>query len=153
MGFLFEKNQGAPTALAEPPKSKGDVAKLQQDLDDLKKSAADQAAAIERRIAEKKSQQERLAQLERQFDDASDALLLADSQHAADKNQMAGLEQDLIDLWSKPRNARNPESRVNGYNGLAILRLAVSDFPRVRQVLAARLADAEAALEAFKQQL
>ena len=133
----------------EPPRSK-DLQRLTSELEKIKEAAAVQRSILEQEIQAKQREQERLSTLERAYDDAADALAVADAQFASDKAKMAGLESDLVAMWSKPHNMRNPETRINSYNGLAILRLAVSDFPRVRSILAQQLADAEIALQNFK---
>jgi hypothetical protein len=116
--------------------TRAELALKQRELDERATKAAELQAEAER--------------LQRNVDDAADRLVRADSQFAAFKERATQLRRTLGEAWSSPPRGQHGIVPAVDYSGLLAVEAAISDFPRVREVLAKDVSGAQAALKKFE---
>ena len=117
----------------------------------LQAEAEEKRTALEASITEAENYQRRLSALQRNVDDAADALIRADSQLAALKGAAASMEDAMLRAWGNATHAVDGTATAPpDYSALVAIRAAIEDFPRCRKQLTQNLAVAQRALDDFQ---
>lgn len=109
-------------------------------------------AELESQALEASRLADQLASLQKSVDDSADQLVMADSQFAEFQNRAATLRARLLTLWGHVEYNGMTVLSTRAYESLNAAEMAVADYPRVREHLAAKLAEAEAAMASFVEQ-
>ena len=120
-------------------------------LDRLSQQVDEQRAELDRQVAVAQEVERERARLQRNLDDAADALQLADSRFGFFKARAAELQDTLATLWGRSDSGLG-NGTTPDYSGLVACRAAVVDFQRVRPIYQAQVNTAQAALDKFERE-
>ena len=131
---------------------------LQRKIENRESLIAESEKQHEQALAKLRTEREaalsvadRLNSLQLEVERVSDELALAESVRGNYKSQLSELEALFLNAWGDPavyENFGGPN-----YREVAVLRVAIEDYPRVRDFLMVKLARAQAALAEFERQL
>lgn len=108
-------------------------------------------AALEAEIERAKEVQRQLANLNKHVDDAAEILARADSQFARCQQAVTQLQTGMLTAWGTGHRDGTVD-RPPSYQALVDIEAAVAGYPRVREHLATKVKEAEAALATFSRE-
>ncbi len=144
---------------AEPPRPTSPaVARMSQEIADLKLNSELQQAKLDEKIAAAEAIQSSLSRLQRNLDDAVDALVIGDAQAEGHRASFENLRSRVLTVWGKDDSRRHSSTpshlnqRLKVYTDLAAHQAATIDYDEpVRPSLVERVGKAQSALDDFEQ--
>jgi len=123
----------------------------------LEEETAAEHAEVDARAAKARESQTQLGNLQRQVDNAADALMSAESRKQYFVERIRQLKTLTLTLWGRP--LPNPEydpvdltinSLTEAHQTIAACEAALADFPQAARLLEAHVANAKAKLAEFQ---
>jgi len=112
-----------------------------------------QIAAIRAQKANQRERQEQIDRLQRQVDEVQDRVDRAEQTKSFFAQRITQLQQLLLTICGKERVVTNvdPTSQaLDCYQSIAMMRLAIEDYPRIKRHLDAELSAAKQRLSQFE---